>query len=129
MTAKTIQILEDFDSEKEYEIPIRKQIATVLKELKKDKQYQLSDLILKYDGVVTKKKNLPNTKDVFKHVMNVGKKIGMIQEVQLEPIHRIIRNENVISMIPTRNKSCLISRTQGRYGKMMRREFDETSYH
>ena len=46
-----------------------------------------------------------------------------------EPIHRIIRNENVISMIPTRNKSCLISRTQGRYRKMMRREFDETSYY
>ncbi len=32
-------------------------------------------------------------------------------------------------MIPTKNKSCLISRTQGRYRKMMRREFDETLYH
>ncbi len=44
-----------------------------------------------------------------------------------EPIHKMIRNENVISMIPTRNKSCLISRTQGRYRKMMRREFDSAS--
>lgn len=46
-----------------------------------------------------------------------------------ESIHRMIRNENVISIIPTRNKSSLISRTQGRYRKMMRREFDETLYH
>ena len=46
-----------------------------------------------------------------------------------ESIHKIIRNENVISMIPARSKSHLISRTQGRYRKMMRREFDETIYH
>lgn len=46
-----------------------------------------------------------------------------------EPIHKMIRDENVVSMIPVRNRDCLISRTQGRYRKMMRREFDETSYH
>jgi len=46
-----------------------------------------------------------------------------------EPTHRIIRNKNVISMIPTINKSSLISRTQCRWRKIMRREFDETLYH
>ena len=46
-----------------------------------------------------------------------------------EPIHKMIRDENIISMIPTRNKSCLISRTQSKYRKMMRRKFDESLYH
>ncbi len=46
-----------------------------------------------------------------------------------EPIHKMIQDENVISMIPVRNRDCLISRTKGRYRKLMRREFDETLYH
>ena len=41
----------------------------------------------------------------------------------------MIGNENIVSMIPVRNRDSLISRTRGRYRKMMRREFDETSYH
>ncbi len=32
-------------------------------------------------------------------------------------------------MIPVRNRDCLISRTKGRYRKLMRREFDESLYH
>ncbi len=46
-----------------------------------------------------------------------------------EPMHKMIRDENVISMIPVRNRDCLISRTKGRYRKLMRREFDESLYH
>ena len=46
-----------------------------------------------------------------------------------EPIHKMIRDENVISMIPVRNRGYRISRTKGRYRKLMRREFDETLYH
>lgn len=46
-----------------------------------------------------------------------------------EPIHQMIRNKNTISVIPARSKSHLISRTKGRYRKMMRREFHETTYH
>ncbi len=46
-----------------------------------------------------------------------------------ESIHKMIRDENVISMIPVRNRDCLISRTQGRYRKLMRRKFDESLYH
>ncbi|MDH5416516.1 MAG: hypothetical protein OEW86_00825 [Nitrosopumilus sp.] len=46
-----------------------------------------------------------------------------------ELVHQMIRNENTIYMIPTKNKSCLISRTKGRYRKIMRREFDELLYH
>ena len=34
-----------------------------------------------------------------------------------EPILKMIRDENVISMIPVRNRDCLISRTKGRYRK------------
>ncbi len=43
-----------------------------------------------------------------------------------EPIHKMIQDENIISMIPVRNRDCLISRTKGRYRKLMRREFDES---
>ncbi len=37
-----------------------------------------------------------------------------------EPIHKMIGDENVISRIPVRNRDCLISRTKGRYRKLMR---------
>ncbi len=32
-----------------------------------------------------------------------------------ESVHKMIRDENILSMIPVRNKGCLISRTKGRY--------------
>jgi len=46
-----------------------------------------------------------------------------------EWVHHMIRNQKILSMIPVRNKNCLISRTRGRYRKKMRREFDDTLYH
>lgn len=45
-----------------------------------------------------------------------------------ESIHKRIRDENIISMIPVRGNN-LISDTRGKYRKLMRREFDETLYH
>ncbi len=45
-----------------------------------------------------------------------------------EPIHKMIQDENVISMIPVRGDN-LISDTHGKYRKLMRREFDESLYH
>jgi hypothetical protein len=53
---KKIQIIENFDSKKDYHTPIRKQVATILSELEKGKQYRLVELVEKYDGVITKKK-------------------------------------------------------------------------
>ena len=44
-----------------------------------------------------------------------------------EPIHKTIRDENIISMIPVRGNN-LISDTHGKYRKLMRREFDKTLY-
>jgi len=46
-----------------------------------------------------------------------------------EPVHQMIRGKNVLSMIPTRNRDCSVSRTRGRYRKLMRRRFDESLYH
>ena len=46
-----------------------------------------------------------------------------------EPIHKMIRSENIMSIIPVRNRDCLISKTKVRYRKLMRREFDETPDH
>ena len=45
-----------------------------------------------------------------------------------EPVHKRIRGKNTISMIPTRNKDCLINRTKGGYRKLMRR-VDYSLYH
>ncbi len=42
---------------------------------------------------------------------------------------KMIGDENIISMIPVRNRDCVISRTKGRYRKLVRREFDESLYH
>ena len=46
-----------------------------------------------------------------------------------EWVHQMIRNQKILSMIPVRNRNCLISRTRGRYRKQMRRKFDESLYH
>ncbi|MFQ5782755.1 MAG: transposase [Nitrosopumilus sp.] len=45
-----------------------------------------------------------------------------------EPVHRMIRSKNMLSMIPVRGNNMLIC-TRGRYRKQMRREFDESLYH
>ncbi len=86
MRGKTIEILDDFQPDKKYKIHIRNQISKVLSKLEKGNQYQLSELIEEFDGVITKKKNLASTRDVFKQVMKVGKQIGVIREVIAEPI-------------------------------------------
>jgi transposase len=46
-----------------------------------------------------------------------------------EWVHQMIRNRKILSMIPIRNKSSLVSRTCGMYRKQMRRRFDDTLYH
>ena len=46
-----------------------------------------------------------------------------------ESVHQMIHNENMVSVIPTRNMTALISRTRGRYRRQMKREFDESLYH
>ena len=46
-----------------------------------------------------------------------------------ESVHKMIRDESMISMIPARDMTDLMSRTHGRYRKQMKREFDESLYH
>jgi len=86
MSGKTIEILEDFDPNKNYKTHIRKQIATVLSKLQKGKQYKLAELIQENDGIVTKKKNIKTTRDVYKQAMKVGRDIGIIKDVIETPI-------------------------------------------
>lgn len=83
---KTIQVLENFDPEKDYSIKIRKQVKDALMLLEKGKTYRLNDLVLKYDGKLSKKKNLVNTRSIFKHMMRDGKAIGIIEELKKDPI-------------------------------------------
>ena len=45
----------------------------------------------------------------------------------VESVHRMIRDENIISMIPVRGDN-LISDTHGKYRKLMRMEFDYSLY-
>ena len=86
MTSKTITILEKFDEKKDYGIHIRPQIRKALGQLEPKRNYLLSDLVKKSDGIITKTKNIKNTQDVFKHVMNIGKQIGIIKEIDTTPI-------------------------------------------
>ena len=86
MTGKVIEILEDFDPNKNYKIHIRKQIVAVLLKLEKGKQYKLAELIAENDGLFTKQKNLRNTRDVYKQAMRVGRNIGIIKDVIKTPI-------------------------------------------
>jgi transposase len=51
------------------------------------------------------------------------------QGYDAEWVHQIIQNQKMLSIIPVRNRDCLISRTRGRYRKQMRRKFDDTLYH
>ena len=44
-----------------------------------------------------------------------------------ESIHQIIHNQDVVSLIPVRGNN-MVSDTQGKYRKLMRRKFDETLY-
>ena len=50
------------------------------------------------------------------------------KEYDAEPIHKMIRDKNVISMIPVRGDN-LISDTHGKYRKLIRRGFDYSLYH
>ena len=86
MAGKTIEVLENYNPDKNYKIHIRKQIATVLSKLEKGKQYKLVDLINENDGVVTREKNLASTRDVFKHAIKIGKETGIIKEIIHVPI-------------------------------------------
>ncbi len=86
MSGKTIEVLDDFDANKNYKVHIRKQIVQVLSKLEKGRQYKLADLIQENDGVVTQTKNIKNTRDVYKQAMKVGRDIGLIRDVIETPI-------------------------------------------
>lgn len=86
MRGKTIEILDNFDDSKKYDIHVRKQIANVLSRLEKGNQYKLAELVEQFDGVITKKKNLATIRDVLKQVMKIGKEIGIIREIISEPV-------------------------------------------
>ena len=45
-----------------------------------------------------------------------------------EWVHQMIQNQNILSLIPVRDRGCLISRTRGRYRKQMRRKFHQELY-
>ena len=44
-------------------------------------------------------------------------------------VHQMIRKRQILSMIPVRKKSDVVSRIKGRYRKQMKRTFDGTLYH
>jgi hypothetical protein len=82
---KKFKVLADFDKKKDYGFKIRKQVATALGLLKKGQEYWLNDLILENQNNTTLFKEsvlLISVRQVFKHVMRDGKKIGMIEEIQ-----------------------------------------------
>ena len=83
---KIIQIVSKYDPDKKYNVQIKRQASKILSELEKGKEYRLQDLVEKYNGVITKRKHLGTTRNIFKQVMKIGKEIGVITEVITEPI-------------------------------------------
>ncbi|MBA4718488.1 MAG: hypothetical protein HRO68_05125 [Nitrosopumilus sp.] len=86
MKGKIIQLTSKFDPDKDYGIHIRKQIRFVLKLLEPNIEYVLAELIKKYNLTISRNGNIENTRNVFKHVVNTGKSIKILEEIQVEPI-------------------------------------------
>ena len=83
-SVKKFKVLENFMPEKDYGVPIRRQIRYALGLLEKGKEYFLNDLVLenKNNSKLFKESvQLVSVRQVFKHVMRDGKKIGMIKEI------------------------------------------------
>jgi len=79
----------------------------------------------------------PVSHDV-KHFPELWKKMKTITPMKImvldkgydsESIHQLIRDNKTKSIIPVRDMTALVSRTKGRYRKLMKRRFDETQYH
>ena len=81
---KKFKVLDNFNKKKDYGISIRKQVADALGLLKKDQEYYLHDLILENQAnpkLFRRSVKISAVQGLFKHMMNDGKKIGMIEEI------------------------------------------------
>lgn len=80
---KILEVVKSFNPKKNYGFKIRRQVAYVLDDLEKGKQYNLNDLVQHYhkDQNLTKGNKILSTRQIIKHVMRDGKKIGIIKEI------------------------------------------------
>ena len=75
--------------------------------------------------------NIKHFPELFQQMMTVAVPWIFVLDkgYDAEWAHQMIRNQKVLSMIPVRNRDCLISRIRGKYRKQMRRKFDDVLYH
>ncbi len=93
-------------------------------------RYENTDYLCSCDSAPSVSYDIRHFPKLFSQMLDVTAIQIMVlgKGYDAEPMHKMIGDENVISMIPVRGDN-LISDTHGKYRKSMRREFDETLYH
>ena len=82
MVKQYYTIVEEFDSKKDYGIPMRKQYTQVLATLKKGEKVNPLEFTEKHLNEFTTKLRLRKTnRDIIYHSFSIGKKIGIMKEV------------------------------------------------
>ncbi len=82
MVKQYYTIVEEFDSQKDYGIPMRKQYTQVLATLKKGEKVNPLEFTEKHLNEFTTKLRLRKTnRDIIYHSFSIGKKIGIMKEV------------------------------------------------
>ncbi|HEY4680331.1 MAG TPA: hypothetical protein VIH04_03590 [Nitrosarchaeum sp.] len=86
MVNRTYQVMDKFDPDKDYPVKIRKGIALCLSMMKKGETIRSSEFAQKHHKKLTKKDNALASIQAVSLNIRTGKKIGVIKEVNTEPI-------------------------------------------
>jgi len=82
----TYQIQDEYCPEKQYDVHIRKQIATCLSLFKKGEQIHIYEFARKYQNQLTKSDDLEVARNVVGKSVAIGKQLGFITKVESEHI-------------------------------------------
>lgn len=86
MVNRTYQVIDEFNPDKEYSVKIRKGIAQCLSLMKKGELIRPSEFAQKHHKKITRKDNVLASIQAVSLSIKTGKQIGVIKEVNTEPI-------------------------------------------
>ncbi len=76
------QVIEEYNPDKEYSIPIRNQVANCLSLMKKGEQFRTFDFAREHIHELSSKNKFDTARYVVTHSLRVARKIGMVEEVE-----------------------------------------------
>ena len=76
------QVIEEYNPDKEYSIPIRNQVANCLSLMKKGEQFRTFDFAREHIHELSSKNKFDTARYVVTHSLRVARKIGMIEEIE-----------------------------------------------